>query len=136
MIIPNLMVTDMAASLAFYRGQLGLELVTAISATRDILGDTTGSDAVFVILAGQGGQLMLQTAASLREELPALAAQPAYTGTIYLRGLDPRPLTGRFASTQIVKPLERQWYGMLELYVRDPDGYIVCLAAADGPPHA
>ena len=134
MIIPNLMVTDMAASLAFYRGQLGLELVTAISPSREVLAGTDGSDAVFAILTAQGGQLMLQTAASLREELPWLGAQPGFTGTVYIRGLDPRTLDRRFSASQIIKPLERQWYGMLEIYLRDPDGYIVCIASADGPP--
>jgi catechol 2,3-dioxygenase-like lactoylglutathione lyase family enzyme len=132
LIIPNLMVADMAASLAFYRGLLGFELVTAISATRDVLEATDGRDAVFAVLAAQGGQLMLQTSTSLREELPSLAAHAAFTGTIYVRGLDPRALA--IPAQHVVKPIERQWYGMLEMYLRDPDGYIVCAGCADGPP--
>lgn len=134
MIIPNLMVADMARSFAFYRTGLGLDLVLAISSDRQVLAETDGSHASFAILSGAGGQLMLQTTQSLRAELPSLAATPSYTGTIYMRGLDPRPVAQRLHPAQIVKPAELQWYGMLELYVRDPDGYIVCLAIADGPP--
>ena len=136
MIIPNLMVSDMARSLDFYRNKLGLELVTAISARREVLQDTDGSDAIFAILAGQGGQLMLQLAPNFREELPQLAAAPSFTGTIYMRGLDPRPITPRLAAAEIVKPVALQWYGMLEGYFRDPDGYIVCAGVTAEPPVA
>lgn len=133
MIIPNLMVADMACSFAFYRDQLGLELVTAVGGDREVLAETDGGDAVFAILSAVGGHLMLQTAESLREELPSLAPKPGFTGTIYMRGLDPRPLLPRLLPAQIVKPATRTWYGMLEAYVRDPDGYIICLGVADGP---
>ena len=132
MIIPNLMVANMARSLAFYRGVLGLALVTGVSPTREVLSETEGSDAVFVILASAGGQLMLQSRDSLRSELPGLAAEPAFTGTIYMRGVDPRPVIDRIDPSQIVKPIELQWYGMLEAYIRDPDGYTVCLGVAEG----
>lgn len=134
MIIPNLMVADMARSLAFYRGVLGFTLVTAVSADRGTLAETDGQDAVFVILAAADGQLMLQTRQSLRAEQPSLADHPAFTGTIYLRGVDPRPLMAAIPPGRIVKAPERQWYGMLEAYIRDPDGYILCLGIADGPP--
>ncbi len=134
MIIPNLMVSDMTRSLAFYRGTLGFSLAMAITPDQDVLEETDGSNAVFAILSAVGGQLMLQTRDSLREELPQLGVTPAYTGTIYVRGYDPRPLVAKLTPDQIVKPMERTWYAMLELYVRDPDGYIVCLGMADGPP--
>ena len=134
MIIPNIMVSDMARSLAFYRGKIGLDLVMAVAATWTALPDTDAATAVFVILAGHGGQLMLQVASSLREELPQLAATPAFTGTLYLRGFDPRQVLDRLEPGQSVKPIECQWYGMLEAYVRDPDGYVICLGVEDGPP--
>lgn len=134
MIIPNLMVADMGRSIAFYRDALGLRLVMAITADRRTLTDTDGSDVVFAILSSNdGGELMLQTTASLREELPTLPAQPVFAGTLYLRGHDPRPILAKLPAAAIVKPVERQWYGMLEGYVRDPDGTIVCLGMADGP---
>ncbi len=134
MIIPNLMVADMVQSLAFYRGVLGLKLIAAVSPSRETLKDTDGSDAVFVILSSQdGGELMLQTAASLRAEHPALPPLPVFAGTIYLRGHDPRTIWPKLTPEQIAKEPSLQWYGMLEGYVRDPDGTLICLGVPDGP---
>ena len=134
MIIPNLMVSDMARSLAFYRGTLGLDFVMAIGADRAMLTEADADSAVFAILGGQDGQLMLQTAASLREELRQLAAKPAFTGAIYMRGLDPRPIVARVDASIVVKPVTLQWYGMLEAYLSDPDGYLVCACIPNDPP--
>lgn len=35
----------------------------------------------------------------------------------------------------IVKGPERTWHGMTELYVRDPDGYIVRVGSPDEAPN-
>jgi catechol 2,3-dioxygenase-like lactoylglutathione lyase family enzyme len=135
MIIPNLMVSDMVRSLAFYRDKIGLRVVMAIDGNREVLADTDGSNAVFVILSGlDDGELMLQSTASLRAEHPSLPTTPGFTGTIYIRGLDPRMIAAKVDPADVAKPLERQWYGMLELYLRDPDGYLICIGMADGPP--
>ena len=136
MIVPNLMVADMARSLAFYRDLLGLTLAFAVAADRSLLSETDGTDAVFTTLDWDGAQLMLQTAASLAEELPAMAAglpdRPG--GTIYLRGFDPDKVLPLLPAETIVKGPFTQWYGMRELYLRDPDGHILCLGVPEGPP--
>ncbi|MBX9927072.1 MAG: VOC family protein [Hyphomicrobiaceae bacterium] len=134
MIIPNLMVADMARSLAFYRGVIGLKLVTAVSPSRELLTETDGSDAAFVILSSHdGGELMLQTTSSLRDEHPTLPPQPVFAGTLYLRGHDPREIWPKLSPVEIAQEPALQWYGMLEGYVRDPDGTLVCLGIPDGP---
>jgi catechol 2,3-dioxygenase-like lactoylglutathione lyase family enzyme len=136
MIIPNLLVTDMARSLAFYRDVLGLRVTVLVGADRSVLADGDGSDAVFATLEGADGQLMLQTAASLADDLPVFAAdqRPQASGTIYFRGVDPDGVAGKVAPEQAVKGPLVQWYGMRELYLRDPDGYIICLGIPEGPP--
>lgn len=136
MIVPNLMVTDMARSLAFYRDLLGLRLDFAVAADRSLLSETDGRDAVFATLDWNGAQLMLQTAESLAGELPVLAAGlPASPGgTIYLRGFDPEPVLPRLPEAAIVRGPFLQWYGMRELYLRDPDGHILCLGVPEGAP--
>jgi catechol 2,3-dioxygenase-like lactoylglutathione lyase family enzyme len=136
LIIPNLLVTDMARSLAFYRDVLGLRVMVLVGADRTLLADGNDADAVFATLEDAEGQLMLQTAASLADELPVFAADqlPQASGTIYCRGVDPDAVAGRVAPAQVVKGPLVQWYGMRELYLRDPDGYIVCLGVPDGPP--
>ena len=135
-IIPNLLVTDMQRSIAFYRDTLDMKLVMAASRDRQILSD--GEEAVFAILEWNGGQLMLQSAESLADELPVFEAQqrPAASGTIYFRDLHPKDVIERVTEEQIVKGPELQWYGMMELYLRDPDGYIICIGTPEGPPPA
>jgi catechol 2,3-dioxygenase-like lactoylglutathione lyase family enzyme len=136
LIIPNLMVSDMRRSVAFYRDVLGLQPSVMVAADRTVLPEDDGSNAVFTTLEWNGAQLMLQTAPSLAEELDIIGPdqRPTASGTIYFRGLDPETVLGKVAAEQIVKGPLTQWYGMRELYLRDPDGYILCLGVPDGPP--
>jgi len=138
MIIPNLMVTNMRRSLAFYRDILGMSVSMMVSAEREILPDDNGDNIVFATLEWDGAQLMLQTVASLAAELPPFATvqQPAFTGTIYFRDFHPDRVRERVTEDLIVKGPLLQWYGMKELYLRDPDGHIVCLGAPEGAPSA
>lgn len=128
MIIPNLMVTDMARAVAFYRDVLGMRCAVAVRADRSVLTDGGSEGAVFVTLEHAGAQLMLQTAASMAEELPMFRAdqRPAPAGTVYVRGLDPDAVLPRAAPDSVVKGPLTQWYGMRELYLRDPDGHVIC----------
>ena len=138
MIVPNLMVSDMGRSLRFYRDTLGMTLAMTVSPSREVEWPGDGEGAAFALLEWEGAQLMLQTAASLSAELPVFGAggadpAPAPSGTIYFRGFHPNKVLDRLAPGEIVKGPEPAWYGMMELYVRDPDGYVVCLGAPEGP---
>jgi catechol 2,3-dioxygenase-like lactoylglutathione lyase family enzyme len=134
-IIPNLMVTDMRRSVAFYRDVLGMTAVVMVAADRSLLTGDSAADAVFATLDCQGAQLMLQTSASLADDLDLFRPdqRPTASGTIYFRGLDPTAVVDRVAPDQITKGPLTQWYGMRELYLRDPDGHIICLGVPDGP---
>lgn len=136
MIIPNLMVTDIHASLAFYRALLGFDLVFAFDQEKNDHQETAGKPIVFATLAWNDAQLMLQTVNSLAEELPVFRsdAKPTPSGTIYVRGYHPDLLEGKDLGDRVVKAPFLQWYGMKEIYLRDPDGYIVCLGAPEGAP--
>lgn len=138
MIIPNLMVTNIHASLAFYRELLGFDLVFALDAQKNNHKDTNGKPITFATLAWNDAQLMLQTIDSLADELPVFtrASRPAPSGTIYVRGYHPDRLQGKDVGDCLVKAPFLQWYGMKEVYLRDPDGYIICLGAAEGEPPA
>ena len=91
MIIPNLMVTDMTASLAFYKDILGMAVTMMISDDRQMLSSNKDKSAVFATLELDGSQLMLQTVDSLSKELEVFtkSSQPAPSGTIYFRNLHP-----------------------------------------------
>ena len=134
MIIPNLMITDMGRSIAFYRDLLGMSLTMMVSADKQII--TTGDEpqAIFATLDWQGSQLMLQTIHSLSDELPVFdhTSKPTASGTLYFRNFQANDVIERFSKEQIIKGPLTQWYGMTELYIRDPDGYVICLGAPDG----
>jgi len=138
MIVPNLMVTDMARSLGFYCDVLVMTLTAGVTADRQMVMDPADPAIVFAVLDWNGAQLMLQTVASLAAELPVFDPQQAPTpaGTIYFRDLEPDAVVGRVPADRIVKGPVQQWYGMKEVYLRDPDGHIVCLGTPEGPPPA
>ena len=75
---------------------------------------------------------MLQAAPSLAGGLPVFAFdhRPAPSGTIYFRGLHPDSVRNRVAGEQVLKGPERSWYGMMETYRHDLDGYVVCVGGA------
>lgn len=134
MIIPNLMVRDLARSVAFYRDVIGLELQFVIGPDRQMQ-ETPGGGS-FASLAGAGGQLMLQTVESLAGELPVFAEGqvPAPGGTVYFRDIAPEPVLERLPEGALLKGPELTWYGMREAYVTDPDGHVICLGVPEGPP--
>jgi catechol 2,3-dioxygenase-like lactoylglutathione lyase family enzyme len=70
MIVPNLMVSDMQASIAFYRDLLGFTLAFALDSERGMHDDPVGKPIVFASLKWGEAELMLQTVESLAEDLP------------------------------------------------------------------
>ncbi len=136
MIVPNLMVTDMARSVAFYRDAFAMEPTMLVSGDRQILGTGHEADAVFATLEWDTHMLMLQTAESLSEELPVFDPQmpKSPAGTIYFRGMDPVDVASRVDADRIVAGPVQQWYGMKEVYVKDPDGHILCAGIMEGTP--
>lgn len=101
-------------------------------------GPSDGNNVAFTIMEWNGAELMLQTQESLAEELPLFKGPsiPPPSTAIYFRGLHPDTVKDRVQPMQIVKGPFLQWYGMLEIYLRDPDGHIVCLTAPQGDPPA
>jgi catechol 2,3-dioxygenase-like lactoylglutathione lyase family enzyme len=158
MIIPNLMVTDIEKSLNFYRDILGLELVVLVSPQKDVSFEGNGAGAAFATLEWKSqtdanhnnasnnktddnnketqsiGQIMLQTVQSLADELSVYSPgnSPTPSGTIYFRGLDPQTILKKSPQEIVVKGPIQQWYGMNELYLQDPDGYIICVGIPSG----
>lgn len=135
MIIPNLAVCDVKASVIFYQEKLNFTLVMNVNSNREFSSTKLVDEPVFAILEYQGQQLMVQSAKNLAMELPGFVpANPLVpAGTIYLREMDPSDFIANFNPDEIVKGPEVSWYGMNELYVRDPDGHFLCLAAQNGP---
>jgi uncharacterized glyoxalase superfamily protein PhnB len=132
---PNLMTDDMAASVAFYRDGLGYELQFAVDAGRHTSSDA--ENAVFCVLERDGAQLMLQTRESLTGDLPGFEDSGAFGGTValYAQGVDPEAALARLGdAARPLGPVRSTWYGMREVTLRDPMGYVVTLAMPEGPP--
>ncbi len=133
MIVPNLMVSDISLSVAFYTDVLGMSVIALVDLEGQRMQEAVDETVSFATLEWQGGQLMLQRRDSLTEILPELGkTEPGLSGTVYLRGFSPDDIISRLPSEQILRGPVQQWYGMKELYFRDPDGYILCAGRAEG----
>ena len=135
---PNLMVTDMEASLGFYHHVVGLPIAFAVDAEQNT--DTSGeivAGTVFAALRAGETELMLQDRVSLAEDAPMVTEDtaPGGTFTLYFRVDDVDAVVERLPGSQeVVKPLQLTWYGMKEIWVRDPDGYVVTIGSPEGDP--
>jgi catechol 2,3-dioxygenase-like lactoylglutathione lyase family enzyme len=128
---PNLVVSSVERSLAFYRDVLGFT-VTATVPDEGRLRQGSGAQGPLVFAALSSGPVEV----FLNAPEPATAEYPAFQG---------RPLGGTLtlfievtnihqahASLQpkvrIVMPLEKKWYGVTEFAFEDPDGYLITFA--------
>ena len=135
----NLMVTDMAASLRFYTEVIGLEMAFTVDGEQhtDMPGEIK-EGVVFASLRAGESEIMLQERASLAEDAPQAFSHTDEAGgsfTLYFRVEDVDAVVARLPRDAVtVKPLQRTWYGMKEIWVRDPDGYVVTVGTPEGPP--
>jgi len=135
MIFPNLMVKDVVASATFYRDVVGMTVMFYAAADQGVLsdGEETGHDIVFAMLELNGAQLGLQEVKSLASEIPEAVPTetPTMTGSVYFRETDLGAIQKRINQDQVIKEPKTSWYGMREMYVSDPDGYVICCAEQD-----
>jgi len=118
---PNLIVADVARSIAFYRDVLEFEV------------EMTVPDAAPYVFAGvRHGAVTI----FLNAPEPAIAEYPAFadrpiggTLTLFIDVSDIHSAHAALASrVTIVMPLEKKWYGVTEFAFTDPDGYIITYA--------
>jgi uncharacterized glyoxalase superfamily protein PhnB len=115
---PNLIVSDMAASLTFYRDVLGFQLEQSVPGEAPF---------VFAWLKRGGVQLFLNDAKPVLSEFSSLRAGNTSTLFVIVNDVDAfhAQLSGR---ARIVMGLTDQFYGMREFAVLDPDGYLITFA--------
>ena len=118
---PLLGVSDMGTSIRFYRDELGFEVVDTSS---------PGDDFGWALLSLDGTELMLNVA---REPGSApLGPDPARIAAhgdvvIYFGCPDVEGAYEHLRARGVeVQPPELAYYGMKQLYVRDPDGFGLC----------
>ncbi|HYN08917.1 MAG TPA: VOC family protein [Vicinamibacterales bacterium] len=115
---PNLLVSDMAVSVAFYRDVLGFRV------------DQTVPDEppfVFAWLKRGGVEVFLNDVKPVAAVFPTLRA--GGTSILYVIVSDIHALHAHLTGkAQIVMPLTDQFYGMRECAILDPDGYLLTFA--------
>ncbi len=134
-LIPNLMVEDVSATVRFYQDVLGFELVVAVTRMADGMGENNmvtklevGQVLDWANMKANGAEFMFQSRASIGEELPVLKDAPiAASQTLYIRwqNIDEQFERLRDKVEVVQEPIDK-FYGMREWYLRDCNGYILC----------
>ena len=118
---PNLVVADLAHSIAFYRDLLGCEVTATVPEAAPYVFATVQSGAV---------EIFLNSRESVEAEYPSLVERPL-GGTLTLF-IEVEDVNGLHASlkdrTRVVMPLEKKWYGVTEFAIADPDGWVITFA--------
>lgn len=121
---PNLIVSNVERSIAFYRDVLGFTLVTTVP---------DASPFVFAIVQSGPVQIFLNAPEPAIAEYPAFKDRPI-GGTLTLF-IDVQNIKGSHDElkdkVKIVMPLEHKWYGVTEFAFEDPDGYLITFAEND-----
>jgi catechol 2,3-dioxygenase-like lactoylglutathione lyase family enzyme len=121
---PNLVVSNVERSVAFYRDVLGFAV------------DHTVPDAApYVFASVRSGAVEI----FLNAPEPAIAEYPAFAsrrigGTLTLF-IETSGIADAYESLEgrvkVVMPLEKKWYGVTEFVFEDPDGYLITFAERD-----
>ena len=124
---PNLIVADVAKSLAWYRDVLGFQVMTTVP---------DAPPYVFAILQSGPVEVFLNAPEPAIAEYPAFKARPiGGTLTLFIEVAD---IAGAYASLKdrvtVVMPYEKKWYGVTEFAFTDPDGYIITFAQPEPKP--
>jgi uncharacterized glyoxalase superfamily protein PhnB len=134
-VTPNLVVSNVERSLAFYRDVLGFTVTATVPESGAAAPDRGEAGLVFAWMQRDGVSVFLNSVESV-QELAALAARPiGGSATLFIvieaddvaSGID-----GLFAAisprARMVMGLKDQFYGMREFGIEDPDGYVIFFA--------
>ena len=118
---PNLLVSNVERSLAFYVDTLGFERGMTVP---------DESPLVFAAVTGGAVEIFLNDAATAVKEYPTFTGKPiGATGTLYVEVEGVDAFHDRLKSrVKIVMPIATQFYGIREFAIEDPDGYVLTFA--------
>lgn len=118
---PNLIVSNVERSVAFYRDVLGFTVAF-----------TVPDQSPLVFAAVQSGpiEIFLNAPEPAMAEYPAFKDQPiGGTLTLFIDVVDVQAAHDSLKDrVTIVMPFEKKWYGVTEFAFTDPDGYIITFA--------
>jgi len=125
---PNLIVSDVVRSVAFYRDVLGFQVQQTVP---------DAAPFVFAIVTSGSVEIFLNALDAAVQEYPAFKDRPiGGTLTLFIEVEGIRRVHEAIAAkVRVVMPLEDKWYGMTEFAFLDPDGYVITYAErASAPP--
>ena len=116
-----LVVPSVEASLAFWEGRLGFTKVVDVP---------HGEGLGFAILVKDGTEVMLQSEASVKDDVGSVIAGSSTALFIEVSDLD--AVIASLGDTPVVVPRRTTFYGMHEIGVREPGGHLVVFAQPTG----
>ena len=120
-ITPVLVVDEIEPSLKFWVGQLGFEKTVEVPD-----GDKLG----FVILQKEGTEVMLQTRASIKKDAgPAADAVLTSGSNLYIEVDNFAEALERVKGAEVLVPERTTFYGMRDIWVREPGRHVLGFAA-------
>lgn len=131
----NMMVGDMHQTIAFYRDKLDFDHVMSVPKnSEEVLFAYDGNRPLVYALLKKGDvELMFQERESLKNNVPAFdkVQDGDFGGTLtfYFEVDDVNAMAEHLKlDCPVVRDLHDTFYGMREVYVRDPNGYILGFA--------
>ena len=119
-ITPILFVDAIEPSLEFWVGRLQFEKIAEVP---------EGNKLGFVILNKGGSEIMLQSRESIKKDAGAASqAILSMTSCLYIEVDSFAEALERIQGSEVLVPQRDTFYGMREIYVRDPEGQIVGFA--------
>jgi uncharacterized glyoxalase superfamily protein PhnB len=118
---PNIIVSSVEQSLAFYCDVLGFERTTTVPEQ---------SPFVFAIVQSGAVEMFLNARGPAEEEYPSLRGrQLGGTLTLFVEVTHIEQLYNELKDrVKVVMPFEKKWYGTTEFAFEDPDGYVITFA--------
>jgi uncharacterized glyoxalase superfamily protein PhnB len=127
-ITPILIVDEVEPSLEFWVNQLGFQKTVEVPE-----GDKLG----FVILEKEGTEVMLQSRASVKKDAGASADAILGAGShLYIEVDNFSDALARVKNAEVLVPERTTFYGMREIWVREPGQHVVGFAARTSEPAA
>ena len=117
---PNIFVSDMKATVAFYQ-------ILGFSVTMSV--PETGDDLVWAMMTNGKVTMMFQTFDSLADELPEISHTDGGSLLLYINLKDIKGFFEQIKDKVIVlKGLETTFYGATEFSIKDNNGYVLTFA--------
>ena len=95
-----------------------------------------GNSLGFVILSKGHVEIMLQSRVSLAKDLPMLSVGALAPAVVYLGVTNLEEIAAKLSTSDIIVPKRSTSYGMDEIWVREPGGHVIGIAAPGSEPAA